>query len=797
MKRLSRSHSFHPREQVRKISKTRSLQSLSSSAIFSAAWNAIDTSEERIALSDVQKLSEIEIVIESQLSSKKIEQLESMRYKLVQIMKTTDFPYVEDPNYNGPHLPNHLTLETVKELLEAWKLGQVLHPVYAMRIFSEITRHLSNNENTVNNIYIPPGCELVVVGDIHGQLDDLVTIFNMEGWPSEKKYYIFNGDIVDRGSHDVQLLLTIYCLKLVYPKYVWINRGNHEQRRMNERYSFEKNCRDLYRTSMVYELAQCSFIVLPLATIIDDRVFVTHGGLSKHEDVSLDEIRSIKRADIPRVPNSRLEEILECLLWSDPMEEEGFIENARGAGILWGPDLTHSFLDANSLNIMIRSHEMCYQGYEKWHDDRVLTIFSASKYCGRNDNKGAIAVFDTFTYTTDRFPRIETYVSQPFFAPQSKSVGSLCKEETLQLLREAIYSNRHLLSMEFETVDVDICGYILIEDWITCMNNVLDMPLNWNELLPFLADIEYSTQSIEYIKFLDRYKIIPDKDFWKAWEEGIAQKICKKIYNYFPCLKEAFSDFDTNSDQKLSYKEFLNVIKKLGLDFSDEQVYDFMRTVDINQDGHIDFHEFSTKFEAILNQITEFEVKRPLMEKIENQIHEIAMILHDSGQSLKNIFSQYDHNELGGLTYDDFIHVFKNDLKLNYSDEEYMLLARYVDADQSGIINWREFKKSFTLLPEKSHDMFTFVLKSLYEAIHTNKHQLRTIFYKMDIDGSGMVDLQEFTAGLNALRVLSDISIQEDQILALYNFIDTNNDGLISYEEFLNSFKVIDTKTYY
>lgn len=793
MKRLCRSQTVHV-ERKSKLIKTQSVQTLSRGNIFTTAWNAIDTNEEKNTLSDVRKLTEVEIVLESQLSSKKIQRREELRNKLVEIMKTTDFPYVEDPNYIGPHLSKHITIDTVRDLLEAWKQGRILHPIYAMRIFSEVTRHLRDYEKTVNEIYIPPGCDLVVVGDIHGQLDDLITIFNLEGWPSETKMYIFNGDIVDRGNHDVQLLLTLYCLKLVYPMQVWINRGNHEQRRMNERYSFEKNCRDMYHSSIVYELAQCSFIVLPLATLVDGKVLVAHGGMSKYYDVTLDEMRSIQRADIPRSPSNRSEEIFESLLWSDPMEDDGFIENARGAGILWGPDLTMSFLTLNSLNMIIRSHEMCYEGYEMWHDGKVLTVFSASNYCGRNDNKGAIAVFDTFEYTTDKYPRISTYISKPEFNQNNiKSIDNLCKEETLQLLRESIFRHRHSLSLAFETVDKDICGSISVDDWIECMNNILDLPLNWVDMLPFLAEVDQTTNSIPYIKFLDRYKIIPDRLFWKAWEEGIAEKICRGIHAYFPCLHQAFSEIDTNRDQKISYNEFLSVIKRFNLDLSNEQVYDFMRTIDVNQDGHIDFVEFSSKFEAILERISEMEKKRPLTENIESKIKEIAIILRDSGQSLKNVFEQFDAEDCGGITYSNFVHALKNIINLNYTDEDCLLLANYVDSDNSGKISWQEFKKSFTLLPEKSYDMFSFVLSSLYDAIHTNKYQLRTIFYKMDVDGSGNVDLEEFTAGLNALKVLSDISLQKDQIRDLYNFIDTNKDGLISYEEFLNSFKVVDT----
>jgi serine/threonine-protein phosphatase 5 len=75
---------------------------------------------------------------------------------------------------------------------------------------------------------------VVVVGDTHGQFTDLLTIFRLGGMPSPSNVYLFNGDYVDRGPQDVEVLLTLYSIALAHPGSVYFNRGNHEQRHMNE-----------------------------------------------------------------------------------------------------------------------------------------------------------------------------------------------------------------------------------------------------------------------------------------------------------------------------------------------------------------------------------------------------------------------------------------------------------------------------------------------------------------------------------------------------------------------------------
>ena len=56
--------------------------------------------------------------------------------------------------------------------------------------------------------------------------------------PSKANMYIFNGDFVDRGAYGVEVLTLLMALKLVYPEFVHLNRGNHEDIDINRAYGF-------------------------------------------------------------------------------------------------------------------------------------------------------------------------------------------------------------------------------------------------------------------------------------------------------------------------------------------------------------------------------------------------------------------------------------------------------------------------------------------------------------------------------------------------------------------------------
>lgn len=95
------------------------------------------------------------------------------------------------------------------------------------------------NSPPVSIIPAPTGrCVVTVVGDLHGDLADLTEILKITGYPNPNNILIFNGDFVDRGVCGVEVLSTILALKAVHPRWVYINRGNHEDEQLAKAYEF-------------------------------------------------------------------------------------------------------------------------------------------------------------------------------------------------------------------------------------------------------------------------------------------------------------------------------------------------------------------------------------------------------------------------------------------------------------------------------------------------------------------------------------------------------------------------------
>jgi len=117
-----------------------------------------------------------------------------------------------------------------------------------------------------------------VCGDIHGQFYDLLRLFGFNGYPPNSNY-LFLGDYVDRGKQSIETISLLFALKIKYPENIFMLRGNHESSKINRIYGFYDECKKRY-DKKIWKLFSDTFNYLPIAAIIEGKIFCIHGGLS-------------------------------------------------------------------------------------------------------------------------------------------------------------------------------------------------------------------------------------------------------------------------------------------------------------------------------------------------------------------------------------------------------------------------------------------------------------------------------------------------------------------------------------
>ena len=224
----------------------------------------------------------------------------------------------------------------------------------------------------------PPIGEAMIVGDIHGDLESLIYIlknseFMKKAGEGEDILLIFLGDYGDRGLHSPEVYYVVLKLKELFPERVVLMRGNHEGPNDLLAYPHDLpahlNMKFGESSSDVYSKLRELFDYLYNAVLIDERYILLHGGApsqaSKIDDVAYAHEKH------------PLERHLEEILWSDPFEGiKGTYSSPRGAGRLFGENITYKLLKMFNVKALIRGHEPAKDGFKTNHSGKVLTIFS-------------------------------------------------------------------------------------------------------------------------------------------------------------------------------------------------------------------------------------------------------------------------------------------------------------------------------------------------------------------------------------------------------------------------------------
>jgi protein phosphatase len=172
---------------------------------------------------------------------------------------------------------------------DKFRLTLPILPLPILKCLCETVRESFKSEPMVLQIAGP----VIVVGDLHGHLLDLLRTIRTFG-PPPTRSYLFLGDLVDRGEFSTETVELIFVLKALFSKNIYCIRGNHEFDQMIEQGGFSDELCSIYHVPDAEPWILDAFSWMPIAAVIGKSVLCVHGGIGP-------EVQSIEQlAAIPR-----------------------------------------------------------------------------------------------------------------------------------------------------------------------------------------------------------------------------------------------------------------------------------------------------------------------------------------------------------------------------------------------------------------------------------------------------------------------------------------------------------------
>ncbi|CAF1408695.1 unnamed protein product [Adineta ricciae] len=349
-----------------------------------------------------------------------VESLRSMN-RSDQLSTTTEYALRNIPRSPSEEIFDRRTVATdIQDLLRFFEKRDQSKDalVWTPSIFINLAKNVVTLCKEVRDIFRrEPRCLKIsspcyVLGDIHGNYQDLVC-FEKSLWRAtpllSPASFLFLGDYVDRGIHGLEVIIYLLAAKYQCPKKVLLLRGNHEIRKVQQMFSFYKECMSKFGDTLgkeVWDAINSVFDVLPLAAVIDDKILCVHGGIPSPVSCPGDFVFAVNDIAVPLSDPENESPLAWEIMWNDPFSIDtnaaaqlpigvngGFFNNTRrSTGNYFTSEALMTFLEKNNFTHVIRAHEVQQVGFKVQLSGRLLTVFSSSHYCGGTNEAATVLV---------------------------------------------------------------------------------------------------------------------------------------------------------------------------------------------------------------------------------------------------------------------------------------------------------------------------------------------------------------------------------------------------------------------
>ncbi|XP_058049082.1 serine/threonine-protein phosphatase with EF-hands 2 [Ahaetulla prasina] len=652
-------------------------------------------------------------------------------------------------SYKGPRLGFPLTPDDAVNVLEAFRNNQQLHPYYVLKLFHEVEQHLSQLPN-INRISTCYSEEITVCGDLHGQIFDLFHIFYKNGLPSPQKLYVFNGDFVDRGPHSIEILIIIFIFLLIYPKEVHLNRGNHEDYMINFRYGFTKEVTRKYKdhAHRLLSVIKNVFSSIPLATVIDRKVFIVHGGISDKTD--LDRLDKVERCKILSVLAPKRRRTL------DYTASEGS-KMVRSGSTISVP-----------------------QGGQK-------SVQEDSKSAGKSPGvqkisgpSSSLDSEDSSESTNDDDDDIEQILS--VLAPKRRRTLDYTASEGSKMVRSGSTISVPQGGQKSVQEDSKSAGKSPGVQKISGPSSSLDSEDSSESTNDDDDDIE---------QVIDILWSDPDS------KPGCTENLERGGGCYFgPDVTDMFLrkhslQFIIRSHECKPEGYEVDHNRKVITIFSASNYY----SAGSNRGAYIklgpDLIPHFVQFQATKGVSRQLNIIQRTSRVEESAYHILKEQLFAHRSELIAAFRGYDKRNTGLITVNDWAKAIESVLQLGLPWR--MLRPHLILQLTNGKVDYKTWLKD--IVTEEKSSIQERLQSSLLESIYRNLSNLETIFNLIDADCSGFICLEEFNQIWKLFSSHMNIDISDENIRDLARSIDFNKDGKIDFNEFLEAFRLVKQPT--
>ncbi|XP_072520805.1 serine/threonine-protein phosphatase with EF-hands 2 [Salminus brasiliensis] len=612
------------------------------------------------------------------------------------------YNHIEVPDiYSGPRLTFPLDADQAADLVEAFRNKQQLHSRYVLQLLLETWKLLRVLPN-INRISTCHSKEITICGDLHGQLEDLLLIFYKNGMPSLEKAYVFNGDFVDRGKDSIEILLVLFAFLLVYPGEIHLNRGNHEDHIINLRYGFTKEVLGKYKMhgKRILKLLQKIFSWLPLATVIDQKVLIVHGGISDTTDLAL-----VARVD-----------------------------RHRYVSALRPPKKRISYSVRASV------------------DTEMDEDLMASRYSILNRRRASLAYFRPF-------PARESFQRRSLQNFSSTVARTMEEELELRRRQAALTNPGHSMS---------------------CRNLNTSMSSQSSESIDVLENINNEWKQILDLLWSDPMMqdgCVPNEVrgggcYWgpNVTEEFLSKHSMQLIIRSHECKQDGY--------------EFCHNRKVLTI-FSASNYYE----VGSNRGAFVrlgpDLVPYFIQYQA--NSMTrEMSIRQSVRRTEHSALKVLREQLFAHKSDLISAFQQHDKENTGLISLNDWGSAVSQVLHMDLPWR--MLRSQLITTTNGDMLDYHNWFPNLAIKePTCEH-----IEQTLLETLYRHRSTLETIFRIVDTDNSGLISFEDFRQTWKLLNAYLKMEISEEAINDLVVSIDTNKDGSIDIDEFMESFRLVD-----